>query len=222
MTEEVSLEFRLKKLDETRNYLLEETKQNDLMSEKCKTTCKYLNYVEHLFILTAVVTGYVSISAFASLVAFPFGFTSSEVEIKICTITAGIKKYKSIIKKNKKKNDKAVLPGKDKLNSIEVLVSKALIDSYISRYKYVSVNSVLRNYYEMIKRSKKSWNFCGIMESYRVTCKKYTANENSSVRKTKQNRLMLSNIKLCCLWQEKNFLLLKIKKLIVFRIINLK
>ena len=60
------------------------------------------------------------------------------------------------------------------------------------------------------------------MESYRVTCKKYTANENSSVRKTKQNRLMLSNIKLCCLWQEKIFLLLKIKKLIVFRIINLK
>ena len=59
-------------------------------------------------------------------------------------------------KKNKKKNDKAVLPGKDKLNSIEVLVSKALIDSYISRYKYVSVNSVLRNYYKMIKRSKKS------------------------------------------------------------------
>ena len=35
MTEEASLEFRLKKLDETRNYLLEETKQNDLMSEKC-------------------------------------------------------------------------------------------------------------------------------------------------------------------------------------------
>ena len=54
-------------------------------------------------ILTAVVTGYVSISAFVSLVAFPVGFTSSEVEIKICTITAGIKKYKSIIKKTRKK-----------------------------------------------------------------------------------------------------------------------
>ena len=29
------------------------------------------------------------------------------------------------------------------------------------------------------------------METYCVRCKKYTANENSSVRKTKQNRLML-------------------------------
>ena len=31
MTEEASLEFRLKKNDETRNYLLEKTKHNDLM-----------------------------------------------------------------------------------------------------------------------------------------------------------------------------------------------
>ena len=29
------------------------------------------------------------------------------------------------------------------------------------------------------------------METYYVSCKKYTANENSSVRKTKENRLML-------------------------------
>ena len=29
------------------------------------------------------------------------------------------------------------------------------------------------------------------MESYCVSCKKYTANENSTVRKIKQNRLMI-------------------------------
>ena len=29
------------------------------------------------------------------------------------------------------------------------------------------------------------------METYYVSCKKYTANENSSVRKTEENRLML-------------------------------
>ena len=37
MTEEASLEFRLIKIDETRNYLLDETKRNDLMSENIKT-----------------------------------------------------------------------------------------------------------------------------------------------------------------------------------------
>ena len=36
------------------------------------------------------------------------------------------------------------------------------------------------------------------MENYHVSCKKYTANKNSSVRKTKQNRLMLlSNCAIC-------------------------
>ena len=32
MVKEASLEFRVKKIDETRNYLLEEIKHNDLMS----------------------------------------------------------------------------------------------------------------------------------------------------------------------------------------------
>ena len=36
------------------------------------------------------------------------------------------------------------------------------------------------------------------METYCVSCKKYTANENSSFRKTKQNGLMLtSNCAIC-------------------------
>ena len=113
--------------------------------EKCKKTCKYLNYVEHLLILVSAVTGCVSVSAFASLVCI----TSSAVEIKICTITTGIKKYKSIIKRKKRSHDKIVLLGKDKLNAIEVLISKALIDSSSSHDKYVSVNYLLREYNEI-------------------------------------------------------------------------
>ena len=57
-----------------------------------------------------------------------------------------IKKYKSIIKKKKKKHDKIVPLGRDKLNTIEVLISKALIDSYIIHNELVSVNNVLREY----------------------------------------------------------------------------
>ena len=53
------------------------------------------------------------------------------------TITAGIEKCKSIKKKKKKKHDKIVLVGKNKLNTIEVLISKALIDSYISHDEFV-------------------------------------------------------------------------------------
>ena len=76
-----------------------------------------------MLIVALTVTGCVSICAFASLVAKPVGITSSVAGIKVYAITAGIKKYKSIIKKKRKKHDKIVLLGKDKLNTIEVLIS---------------------------------------------------------------------------------------------------
>ena len=53
--------------------------------------------------LISRVTGCFSISAFASLVCVPDGITSSAVGLKICVITSGITKYKSIIKKKKEK-----------------------------------------------------------------------------------------------------------------------
>ena len=81
---------------------MDEVKHKDLMSEKYKKTCKYLNYVEHLIILVSIVTDCVSISAFASLVCVPVGITSSAIRIKICGITGEIKKYKSVLTKKKK------------------------------------------------------------------------------------------------------------------------
>ena len=61
----------------------------------------------------------------------------------MCAITAGIKRYKSIIKKKKKKHDKKVSLAKSKLNNIEVLISKALIDSNISHDEFDLINDVL-------------------------------------------------------------------------------
>ena len=57
MAEEANLEFRSRKMDETRNDLLEEIKHNELISEKYKKTCKCLNYVENWLILVSTVTG---------------------------------------------------------------------------------------------------------------------------------------------------------------------
>ena len=124
------------------------------MSEKYKETCKYLNYSDCLFILASTITGSVSISAFSSTVCVSWGITSSAVGIKFITITATIKKYKSFIKKKKKNHDKIVFLGKDKLNTIEVLISKALVESYISHDKFVSVNNILREYNEIKEEIK--------------------------------------------------------------------
>ena len=73
------------------------------MIEKHKKVCRVLNYIDYLLIVTSTITGCVSISAFASLVGIPIGIASSTIGLKICVITAGTKKYKSITKKKKKK-----------------------------------------------------------------------------------------------------------------------
>ena len=58
------------------------------------------------------------------MIPIPIVCTSSAVELKICAITAGIKKSKSIIEKKKEKHDKIVLLARAKLNSIEDLISR--------------------------------------------------------------------------------------------------
>ena len=144
--ENTSQEFRLKDIDEIRNYLIEKLNWNELISKKVWTT---LNYIKHSLILIPTITGCVSVSAFASLVGIPIGITSSAVGIKIYVITAAIKNYKTIIKIKKKKHDKTILLEKSELNSIEVWISKALIDAVISHDEVVLINNVLKEYNEM-------------------------------------------------------------------------
>ena len=121
--EDISQELRLKNIDQTRNYFLEVIEQNKMMSRKHRKVCTILNYIEHFLILDSKISECISISAFASLLSIPIGITSSAVELKLCAIATGSKKYKSIIKKKKKKHDKIVLSAKFKLNKIEILIS---------------------------------------------------------------------------------------------------
>ena len=130
--EHISQELRLKNIDETRNYFLSKT----------------LIYIKHFLILDSAITGCISISAFASLLGIPVGITSFAIGLKIYAITTGIK-YKSIIKKKKKRNDKIVLLAKAKLNTIEVL-----IDSNISYDEFALINNMLKEYGDMKEEIK--------------------------------------------------------------------
>ena len=150
--ENISKEFRLKNIGETRNSFLEEIKQNEFLSKKDKRVCATVNYIEHFLVLASVITGCILFFAFASLIGIPIWITSSALGLKICAITTGIKKYKSTIKDKKKKHDKIVLLAKSKLNSIEVIISKAVIDSFISHDEFVSINNGQSEYDKMKKR----------------------------------------------------------------------
>ena len=106
------------------------------MSKKYKKVCKFLNCIEHLLLTVSTVPGCISISPFASLIGIPIGITGSALGLKICVINAGTKKYKAVIKKNGKKQDKIVLLAKSKLNSVDVLFSENLINTNISHDEF--------------------------------------------------------------------------------------
>ena len=122
--ENISQEYRLKNVDETKNYFVEEIILNTL-------------------ILASIVT--VSISALGSLFSILIWIASSAIRLRICTITAQIRKYKSITKKKQNKH-KIKFLAKTKLNSIEVVISKALINSNIIHNEFVLINNVLKEY----------------------------------------------------------------------------
>ena len=71
------------------------------MSKKHEKVYTTLNYIEHFLILASAITVCISISTFPSLIGIPIGNTSSAIRLKICAITAGIKRYKSIIRKKR-------------------------------------------------------------------------------------------------------------------------
>ena len=122
------------------------------MSKNHKKVCRVLNDIDHLFIVISTITGCVSISAFA------IGIASSEIGLKICAISTGIKKCQSNIKKKKKKPDKIVLLAKSKLNIIEVIIYKALVDLNISYDNFVLINNVLKEFYDIKEEIKNSNN----------------------------------------------------------------
>ena len=81
------------------------------------------------------------------MIGIPIWITRSTIGLKILAITARIKK--------KKKHSKTVLLPKSKLNIINLLMSRALIDSCIGHDEFVFKNSVLKEYNEMKEEMSK-------------------------------------------------------------------
>ena len=64
--------------------------------------CGTLIYFEESLFFVSAVSGCVSTSVFASLLGVPARIANSTVGLKFFPITAGIKKYKSIIEKRRR------------------------------------------------------------------------------------------------------------------------
>ena len=88
----------------------------------------------------------VSISVFFSSVGIPIDIASYAVELKTCVIIAGIKIFKSIIKKKRKKHDKIVLLAHHRCRQTNHCVPNRIIYGGISRQEVFFVFVLMRNF----------------------------------------------------------------------------
>ena len=73
-----------------------------------------------------------------SVVGAPVGIAGASFTLIFSLTTGIIKKLLSITRNKKKKHDKILMLAKSKLNSIETLVSQALIDMEISNEEFIT------------------------------------------------------------------------------------
>ena len=98
--------------------------------------------------------GTLSIASYASVVGTPAGIASSSLTL-IFTIGTGISKsLLNVTEKRKKKLNKIIALAKNKLNTIDKLLSSALNDSEISHEEFTNIINEA-NIYENIKENIK-------------------------------------------------------------------
>ena len=124
--------FRLSEIIRIENYFHQQINQRKLFSKKVSKYVTTFDNIDKILIgLTARSSG-VCITSFGA----PVGISSASFTLIFSLTTRIIKKLLSITRNKKKKHDKILMLAKSKLDSIETLVSQALIDMEISHEEF--------------------------------------------------------------------------------------
>ena len=124
--------FRLDEISKIENYFIEEINQRKPCSKKLSKYVAVFDYIDQALIVLSATSGGVSIILFTSIVGAPVGIASASLTLFFSLTTGIVKKLLNITRNKKKKHDKILMLAKSKLNSIETLISQALIGMDIS------------------------------------------------------------------------------------------
>ena len=149
--------FRLDEISKIENYFIEEINQRKSCSKKLSKYVAVFDYIDKILIVLSAITGGVSICSFASVVGTPVGIVSASFTLIFSLTTGIVKKILSTTRNKKKKPDKIFMLAKSKLNSIETLISQALIDMEISHEEFVTILKE-KDIYENMKENSRSEN----------------------------------------------------------------
>ena len=137
LTNQVRL--RLDEISKIENYFIEEINQIKICSKKLSKYVAVFNYIDQALIVLSATSGGVSITLFTSIVRAPVGIASASLTLLFSLTTGIVKKLLNITRKKERKSmNKILMLTKSKRNSIETLVSQALIDMEVSDEEFIT------------------------------------------------------------------------------------
>ena len=107
------------------------------------------DYTDKTLIVLSATSGGISIISFTNVIGIPAGVLSASLTLVFSLTTGIIKKLLKETRQKKKKHRKIIMLAKSKLNSIESLMSQALIDLEICHLEFKTIVNGKEKYDQM-------------------------------------------------------------------------
>ena len=144
--------FRLSEIIGIENYFHQEINQRKSYSKKLTKYVTAFDYIDKFLTVLNATSGGGSIISFTSIIEAPIATASASFTLIFSLTTEIAKKLLNITRKKKKKHDKILMLAESKLNSVETLISQALIYMEISHEEFITILNE-KDKYEKIKNN---------------------------------------------------------------------
>ena len=142
--------YRLDEISKIIDYFNAEIKERKDIIKKNSKYIVAFDYADKLFITLSASFGTLSIASRATVVGIPVGIAGASLTLIFTIATAVVKTLLNITRKKKKKHNKVIALAISKLNIIENLISKALIDFEITHEEFSKIIYEKNNYEQII------------------------------------------------------------------------
>ena len=149
--------FQLSETIGIENYFYQEISQRKSCSKKLNKYVATFDYMDKILIVLSATSSGVSIISFTSIIEAQVVIASANLLLIFSLTTGIIKKLLNITINKRKKHDKILKLAKSKLNSVETLISQALIDLDISDEEFIIILKE-KDKYEKMKENLRSEN----------------------------------------------------------------
>ena len=119
------------------------------MSKKLSKYNVAFDYADKIFIVLSATFGTLRAVSHATVVGIPVGSADASLTAVFSLTTGIIKKLLNVTRNKKKKHNEIVMLAKNKLNSIETLMSQALIGLDISHKEFKTIVNEKEKYEQM-------------------------------------------------------------------------